>query len=305
MRNNASPGSAGLPFFFQDDATVAVGRNYLGSYRLVRLIRVGHTCQIWEAIDEREDHRCALKALQKEHLHDREELGYLKNEYEVGRQFKHKYVIDTIDFVTTHDLPFLVMEFFSGRNLKQLVRQESELLEDLTHVIIQRCAEALNYMHQQGWIHRDVKPDNFMVNDAGDIRLIDFAIAMKQPRGLGKLFSGKKKVQGTRSYMAPEQIRGATLDPRADIYSFGCVLYELVTHKPPFTAVSSNDLLNKHLFAPIPVAAAANRNVTPEFNNLVFRMMSKKPEQRPESMAIFLREYGMMRPLKSTQKPSS
>ncbi|MEQ8786059.1 MAG: serine/threonine-protein kinase [Pirellulaceae bacterium] len=285
---------------------MAVGRNYLGSYRLVRLIRVGHTCQIWESIDERVERRCALKALQKEHVHDRQELGYLKNEYEVGRQLDHKYIIDTYEFVTAHDLPFLVLEFFSGRNLKQLIRQESELLDELTHMVIKHSAEALSYMHQQGWIHRDIKPDNFMVNDEGDVRLIDFAIAMKPPRGLGKLFAGKtKKIQGTRSYMAPEQIRGAALDPRADIYSFGCVLYELLTCKPPFTAVSSNDLLNKHLFAPIPVASAANRNVTPEFNNLVFRMMSKKPEQRPESLSMFLREYATMRPLKSTQKPSS
>lgn len=284
---------------------MAVGRDYLGSYRLVRLIRVGHTCQIWEAIDERLNRRCAIKALQKEHLHDREEIGYLKNEFEVGKSLKHKYVIDTYEFVTAHELPFLVLEFFAGRNMKQLIRQESDLLGELLPIIIERAAESLGYMHEQGWIHRDVKPDNFMVGDDGDLRLIDFAIAQKPPRGLGKLFAGKSKIKGTRSYMSPEQIRGATLDARSDIYSFGCVLYELLTGKPPYTAPSANDLLNKHVFAPVPVAAAVNRNVTPEFNELVQRMMAKKPEQRPESMALFLRQYRKLRPLKSARKPST
>lgn len=283
---------------------MAVGRDYLGSYRLVRLIRVGHTCQIWEAIDERSNRRCALKALQKEHVGIKTELGYLKNEYEVGKQLHHKFIIETYDFVTAHDLPFLVLEFFSGRNMKQLIRNEPELIPDLAHDVIQHSAQAQAYMHEQGWLHRDVKPDNFMIGDDGTVKLIDFAIAQKQPRGLGKLFAGRSKIQGTRSYMSPEQIRGGSLDPRTDVYSFGCVLYELMTGKPPYTAVSANDLLNKHCFSPAPVAIATNRNVTPEFSDLILRMMAKKPEQRPESMSAFLREYHGMRPLKVARKSS-
>jgi serine/threonine protein kinase len=284
---------------------VAVGRDYFGSYRLVRLIRIGHTCQIWESIDERTNRRCALKALQKEHVKNRSEFAILKNEFEVGKLLKHKYIIDTYDFVTEFDLPFLVLEFFAARNMKQLIRQEPERVPDLAQPAIEHAAESLAYMHEQGWLHRDVKPDNFLVADDATVKLIDFAIAQKQVRGLGKLFAGKGKVQGTRSYMSPEQIRGAALDARTDVYSFGCVLYELTTGKPPFTAVSANDLLNKHCFAPVPVAMATNRNVTPEFSDLVLRMMAKKPEQRPESIALFLRQYRTMRPFKSERKPSS
>lgn len=281
---------------------MAVGRDYLGNYRLVRLIRVGHTCQIWEAIDERGNTRCAIKSLQKEHVGNREEIAVLKNEFEVGKSLHHKYVIETIDFVTAHDLPFLVLEFFGGRNMKQLIRQEAELLPELTQPAIEHSAEALGYLHEQGWVHRDVKPDNFLVGDDGDVRLIDFAIAYRQPRGLGKLFAGKIKVQGTRSYMSPEQIRGGTLDPRADIYSFGCVLYELLTGRLPFTAPSANDLLNKHVFTPAPAAITSNRDVTPEMSDLVLRMMAKKPEQRPESMSSFLYQFRSIRLFK-TAKP--
>ena len=110
----------------------------------------------------------------------------------------------------------------------------------------------MQYLHEQGWIHRDIKPDNFLVNEEGDVKLIDFALAARERKGLGKLF-GRTKVQGTRSYMAPEQIRGKGLDARTDIYSFGCMLYELVSGRLPFTGVSPEELLRKHLYAPIPV----------------------------------------------------
>src|SRR5690606_33989896 len=113
--------------------------------------------------------------------------------------------------------------------------------------IIREAAAGLAYVHSQGWIHRDVKPDNFLVNDEGHVKLIDFNIAIKKPGLLGKLLPTKSKVQGTQSYMSPEQIRGDNIDERADLYSFGCTLHELVCGKPPFTGTTTNDLLNKHL----------------------------------------------------------
>ena len=143
-------------------------------------------------------------------------------------------------------------------------------------------------------MHRDIKPDNFLVNDEGDVKLIDFALAQRIRTGLSKLFGGRTKVQGTRSYMAPEQIRGKALDARADIYSFGCMLYELVSGRLPFTGVSPEDLLRKHLHAPVPVLAGANKNITPDFSDLVGMMMAKDADQRPaiawmSSYAIFAR----------------
>src|SRR5690606_25819275 len=104
-------------------------------------------------------------------------------------------------------------------------------------------------------------------------------------------------------YMSPEQIRGQNLDPRADIYSYGCLIYELLSGKPPFTGDSANDLLNKHLYAGVPSVQAVNDNVTPEFAALVRRTMAKNRDERPPSMWEFLKIFRSMRVLKVIPKP--
>ncbi len=123
------------------------------------------------------------------------------------------------------------MEFHPGKNIKMLLRLGIETFGHLAPTIITNAALGLQYLHEQGWVHRDIKPDNFLVTEDGDVKLIDFALAQRIRTGLSRLFGGRTKVQGTRSYMAPEQIRGKALDGRTDMYSFGCMLYELLSGK--------------------------------------------------------------------------
>ena len=151
--------------------------------------------------------------------------------------------------------------------------------------IVEQCTEGLYYMHSQGWVHCDIKPDNFLVSRDGTVKLIDFTISQKIKTGFSRWFSRKtRNIAGTRSYMSPEQIRGQALDQRSDIYSFGCVLYELVTGKPPYTGSSPSELLNKHLSAPIPSPLVINDNVTQEYAAIIRAAMAKKPTERPASM---------------------
>jgi serine/threonine protein kinase len=119
-----------------------------------------------------------------------------------------------------------------------------------------------------------------LISRDGEIKLIDFTISTKIKTGWSRLFAKAAQVQGTRSYMSPEQIRNQALDPRADVYALGCVFFELVTGKLPFTASSPNELLSKHLSAPIPSALVTNDNVSPEFNNLIKAMMAKDVKDR-------------------------
>ena len=133
-----------------------------------------------------------------------------------------------------------------------------------------------------------------LVSDDREVKLIDFNLAQRTAGILGKLF-GKSKVQGTQSYISPEQIRGKPLDARADIYSFGCVVYELIHGKPPFTASSSNELLNKHIRTKPPSLLVSNSNIEPRFAELVQQMMCKDPAGRPDSLNEFVELLSSMR----------
>jgi serine/threonine protein kinase len=277
-------------------------RDFLGPYRLVRLIRVGITTEVWEAAKTDDTTRFVLKVLKRDKK-TRDQVASLKNEFDCGKSLKHKNIIRIYDFNTTSETTYLVMEHFEHENLKIQLRSGPQQVAHLALKIIEQSAEALFYFNSEGWIHRDVKPDNFLVSNEGVVKLIDFAISIRQKSGLSSMFSfGKKAVQGTRSYMSPEQIRNKNLDPRADVYSYGCSVFELLTGKPPYTGTNADELLNKHLNAPIPNAQVYNDNVTPEFANVVRKMMSKRREERP-SMYDFLQDFRRMKVFKILPKP--
>ena len=252
------------------------------------MLRASKTSQVWEAIHDLDNRKVVIKALRENYVADKSEIASLKHEFTVAGKFDHPYVIHVYEFDSFRGVAYLVLEFSISRNMKMAIRDGVEELAYWAPKVIESGAKALGYMHQQGWIHCDVKPDNFLLDTEGNVKLIDFSIAQKKKSGLSKLFGGssrvKGNVQGTRSYMSPEQIRGAALDDRADIYCYGCTIFELISGKLPYTATSPDHLLDKHLRASIPSLQAANTNVTPEFSGLIEQMMAKDPKQRPETM---------------------
>ena len=259
-------------------------RDFLGPYRLARLIRLGSTCQVWEAILDRDNKRYALKVLRPEQRGNKDEIAFLKHEFEVAKELNHKNIIKLIEYRTDAETPFIVLELFSELNLKMAMRRGPESIAYKLPSIVEQASEGLYYLHSKGYVHCDIKPDNVLLSRDWDVKLIDFTIAKKIKTGFGKLFAGKTKVEGTRSYMSPEQIRGGTLDPRSDIYSMGCMIYELITGKAPYTGNTPNELLSKHLSASIPSLLVGNDNVSAEFNNIIRKMLAKKPEERPQDM---------------------
>ncbi|TWT83078.1 Serine/threonine-protein kinase PknH [Planctomycetes bacterium CA13] len=267
-------------------------RDFLGPYRLARLIRSGTTCDVWEAIEESKHERFALKLLKPSARNDRSEVALLKHEYAVASDLHSPRIIRVYDYRVEAGTPFIVMELFSELNMKQALRRGPDSLAYMLDKIVSQAAEGLYFMHTKNWLHLDIKPDNFLVSRDGETKLIDFTIAEKKKTGLSKLFhSSSKMAKGTRSYMSPEQIRSKVCDERSDIYSFGCVLFEVCTAKPPFTGDTPNDLLNKHLTASIPSPIVYNDNISKDFADLIRKMMAKKPEGRPTSMWEFLKHF--------------
>jgi serine/threonine protein kinase len=265
-------------------------RDFLGPYRLARLIRLGSTCQVWEAIQDKDGSRLALKVLRPEQRGNKEEIAFLKHEFEVGKELHHKNIIKLMDYITDAETPFIVMELFSELNLKMAMRRGPEPIAYQLPSIVEQSCEALYYLHSKGYVHCDVKPDNLLLSRNWEVKLIDFTIAKKMKSGFGKFFSGKTKVEGTRSYMSPEQIRGQSLDARSDIYSMGCTIFELIVGRAPYTGNTPNELLSKHLSASIPSIMVGNENVSPDFSNIVKKMLAKKPEDRPQTMWDVLKQ---------------
>jgi serine/threonine protein kinase len=225
-----------------------------------------------------------LKVLRPEQRGNKDEIAFLKHEFEVAKELNHKNIIKLIEYRTDAETPFIVLELFSEMNLKMAMRRGPEPIAYKLPSIVEQASEGLYYLHSKGYVHCDIKPDNVLLSREWEVKLIDFTIAKKIKTGFGKLFAGKTKVEGTRSYMSPEQIRGGTLEPRSDIYSMGCMIYELITGKAPYTGNTPNELLSKHLSASIPSLLVGNDNVSPEFNNIVRKMLAKKPEERPQDM---------------------
>lgn len=270
--------------------SMPAGKETVGPYRLYYLIRAGAMYEIWAVRPLNEDVPYAMKWLPLGKKHTRDAVTGLKHEYNVGKSLDHPSIIKTVDYGAGKDGDYLVMELFKTPNLKQQIHEGVERLHFRLQNILCEAALALEHMHKKGWTHRDVKPDNFLVNEENHVRLIDFTISRKIPSGLGKLLKSKAPVQGTYSYMAPEQIRGKEVDARADIYSFGCMVYELMTGKLPFTGTTSSELLNKHLKARPPQLNVLQPNVQADFAKLVHRMLEKDPSDRPDTLLEFYRE---------------
>lgn len=278
-------------------------KDYLGSYRLIRLIRGGQVSNVWDAVRDVDSERVAIKVLLAAVKNNKDEIEQLRNEAKVGALFEHPNVIRIFEFNDRYDFPFLVMQLFNAKNLKQELRDNPLILASNLSIVVDQCVAALRYVNECGWVHCDVKPDNFLVDEQGTVKLIDFSIA--KPMGQRRsILSRNRVIQGTRSYMAPEQIRGKVLDARTDVYGFGCVAFELLAGRPPFTGVNPDDLLQKHLRSAPPSLAAANKNVSEEFAALVAKMLHKDPNKRPRNFSDVQQELKTLRLFRAGRDPT-
>jgi serine/threonine protein kinase len=282
-----------------------VADEVIEGYRLQNCILTGQNSQVWEVVEVASGRHFAMKLLLPEKVRNNELRKLLYHEANVGKQLAHQNVIRIVHVGKTKEHPLFVMEFFPSGAIKlRIVRKQYDFIREHAHSILKQAATGFAYMNASGWVHRDVKPDNILVNSAGEVRIIDFALAQRieNPSFLGKLFRRKPFIAGTRSYMSPEQIRGEPLDGRADIYSFGAAAYEIVTYRPPFRAASQQELLQKQIIEKPASPQVFNKDLTDEFSNLILKMLAKKRDQRPQSFHEVLKALNALKIYK-TPKP--
>lgn len=256
----------------------------IGGYRRVNVLQTGQNSEIWEVCEVDGHKRFTMKLLLPERVDDPDQRKMLKHEATVGLSLKHPKIIKFHSFKNDAHNPYILLDLFPSLNLKLRIlrNQFEEFIKPRLRSIIDQSAMAIDYFHSKGWVHRDIKPDNILVNNVGEVRLIDFALAVRKATALSRLFAKKGLTAGTRSYMSPEQILGKPLDSRADLYSYGVTLYEAIVGKLPFVASTAQELFQKHLRDTAP-KLPESKGVTPEFSELVQRLLAKKPQDRPKS----------------------
>jgi eukaryotic-like serine/threonine-protein kinase len=258
-------------------------RRLAGRYELVEVIGRGGMGTVYRATDLVLRRTVAVKVLPSALAEqDPSHVARFERGARAAASLADPGVVAIYDTGTDEATRFIVMECVTGRGLSEILRDEAPLDPARAVNVAVRVADALAAAHAAGIVHRDVKPGNVMVADDGTVKVLDFGIA----RALdGTTLTQSALVLGTAAYMAPEQALGERVDERADIYSLGCLLYALLTRRPPFTGEAAAAVLHQHVNSDPRPPSEDNRRVSPALDAIVIQMLAKSAAARPQSAA--------------------
>jgi eukaryotic-like serine/threonine-protein kinase len=251
-----------------------------GRYQLRSLLGVGGMAKVYLATDRVLQRQVAVKVLSQPYAQDPSFVERFQREARAAASLSHPNIMAVFDSGTDGELQYLVMEYVAGRSLAELLARQGRLApRPAVELAVQVCA-ALAAAHAQGLVHRDIKPANVLVGDDGRVKVTDFGIAKA---AAATTLTGTGVVLGTAAYLAPEQAQGGPVDARSDLYSLGCVLYELLCGSPPFGSGAGSPLVavaTQHLHQPPEPPSAHNPQVDPGLDAVVLTALAKQPDQR-------------------------
>lgn len=256
------------------------GEVFASRYQVEGILGHGGMGVVLKVRDLQLDEDVALKVIRPELARDEAFLHQLKQEIRLARRITHRYVLRTHDFGECDGMPYVTMEYLKGVTLHQLMTDRGRLPFALFLRIARQLAEGLEAAHAVGVVHRDIKPLNVLFDIRGDAKLMDFGLAAPVA---AKGWGDGGLVFGTPRYMSPEQVRGERVDPRADLYSFGVLLFELCAGEPPYDSSQCAELLLMHVGAPVPRLQDIAPHLPLELSHFVERLMAKAKEDRPQT----------------------
>ncbi len=285
---DAAPSLALPPEAVLTTGALAPGMVISGRYRILHLIGVGGSGVVYKAMDDELGEPIAIKTLRRDVVLDVEGSGLerLRSEIRLARRITHVNVVRIHDIGEAGGVHFITMEHVAGTPLDRLIAQHGRLPVPATLSIGRQLCRALVIAHEQGIIHRDIKPQNLIVQPDGVLKVMDFGIARLVRRST--VLTAEGAVVGTPAYMAPEQLLDEDVDERVDVYAAGVVLYECVTGRRPLDASSPAALIGRLLSETPPRADAVEPSVPQHLASVIERAMARDRNARPESAAALL-----------------
>ncbi|MGP3949711.1 protein kinase domain-containing protein [Streptomyces sp. 7N604] len=257
-----------------------------GRYRLTHRLGRGGMAEVFAAEDVRLGRTVAVKLLRTDLAEDPVSKARFTREAQSVAGLNHHAVVAVYDsgedVVGPHTVPYIVMELVEGRTIRDLLLNAEAPPPDQALIIVSGVLEALSYSHHHGIVHRDIKPANVIITNTGAVKVMDFGIA-RALHGAQSTMTQTGMVMGTPQYLSPEQALGKAVDHRSDLYATGCLLYELLAQRPPFTGETPLSVVYQHVQDdPVPPSETAD-GVPPELDGLVMRSLAKDPDDRFQS----------------------
>ena len=253
-------------------------------YRLVEQIGMGGMAIVYRAIDMRTGHNVAVKVLRPEFNQDAEFVGRFQREAEAASKMTHHNIVNLLDVGMDGENRYLVMEYVQGKTLKELIQEKGRLNPQVAAQVTIRILSALQHAHQNGIIHRDIKPQNILVNADGHVKVADFGIARMAD---SSTLTRGDSVMGSVHYFSPEQASGQAADARSDIYSCGVVLYEMLTGEVPFDGDTAVSVALKHVSEEPRSMRELNPAISRALDEVVMRALAKDGARRYQTAAEF------------------
>jgi len=270
------------------DDRLTAGETFAGRYTIEAVLGRGGMGTVYRARDTELNETVAIKTLRPELVQDADSRERFKDEIRLTRRITHRNVVRTHDFGESNGLVYLTMEFVEGLTVRELLNVRRRLEVEPALAIGIQLAESLVVAHEMGVIHRDIKPQNMLLNDEGVLKVMDFGVARLVERTGGGAHTQAGMIVGTPLYMAPEQLAAEAVDARADLYAVGVVLFEILTGEPPINAPTVmalfNKVLNEHPRRPSELVAT----VPPGVDELVLQLLAKEPGDRVPSAAVLV-----------------
>jgi len=257
--------------------------HYLGRYHILEQLGEGGMAVVYKAFDTRLERNVAIKVILPGKEHTEKFLKRFEREAKALASLNHQNIVKVIDYGEQEGIPYLVMEYLAGGTLKQKMSGKPMPWKDSIRLLIP-IANALASAHKNNIIHRDVKPANVLIAQTGETMLSDFGIAKILEAEETLDLTGTGVGVGTPEYMSPEQAQGKQVDARSDVYSLGVVFYEMLTGRKPYQADTPYAVVIKHVTEPLPNPKIYSVSLPSLVENVLFKCLSKKPENRYSDM---------------------